>query len=57
MTDMTDCIGSSASISSPIGWTHVGNVDMADDIVVDGHILTHDIPAKRNIDEVLHSLR
>ena len=47
MTDMTHCIGGSASITSTVCWAHVGNVDMADDIVMDGHILAHDVPEKR----------
>ena len=45
MTDMTYGIGGCASIASAVCCAHVGNVDMADDIVVNGHILSYDVPA------------
>ena len=45
MTDMTYGIGGCASIASAVCCAHVGNVDMADDIVVNGHILPYDVPA------------
>ena len=49
MTDMTYGIGGCASIASAVCCAHVGNVDMADDIVVNGHILAYDEPAIKSI--------
>lgn len=45
MTDMTYGIGGCASIASAVCCAHVGDVDMADDIIVNGHILAYDEPA------------
>ena len=49
MTDMTCGIGGCASIASAVCCAHVGDVDMADDIIVNGHILAYDEPAIKSI--------
>ena len=47
MTDMTHGIGGCARVTAAVRGAHVGNVDVADDVVVDGHVLAHDVPANR----------
>ena len=44
MTDMTHGIGGCARVTAAVRGAHVGNVDVADDVVVDGHILSYNIP-------------
>ena len=39
-------IGSSATIESSVHRIDIGNVDMADDIIVDGNVLTNEVPVK-----------
>lgn len=40
----SNCVCGQASIGSSVSGLNLGDVDMADDIVVNGHILAHDVP-------------
>ena len=47
MTGGADGVGRDAGVGAAVGGDHVADVDVADDVVVHGHVLPDKVPAVR----------
>ena len=52
MTGGADGVGRDAGVGAAVGGDHVADVDVADDVVVHGHVLPDKVPAVRQTQRV-----